>query len=179
MRRTTMTLAAAALTFGLAACETEGGADGADTAMMTGGADTMSAMQQEGMGERMEIQFQAVNNSGVGGEVYLTPTGERTTVVVTLQPPAGADPSGHTHMAHIHTGTCANIGTVVASLDTIVNDTSRGPTSTTVVDISLAALTDGNHLVAAHEAGGTPGSPVVCAEIPAGMGGSDTAATAM
>lgn len=178
MRRTLMSLTTAAFALGLAACETEG-ADDAEMETMTGGADTMSAMQPDAMGERMEFQFQAVNNSGVGGAVYLTPTGDRTTVVVELQPPPGASPEGHTHMAHIHSGTCASIGSVVAPLDNIVNDASRGPTSTTVVDIDIATLTDGNHLVAAHEAGGTPGAPVVCADIPAGTAGGDTAATAM
>lgn len=193
MRRTFWSITAVALAVGVSACEPREGAE--DTAVTTGGADTAGGMMQddsitrmqEGMGERMEFAFEPVRNSGASGEVYLTPVSDSTTVVITLEPPSDAAEQPHHHMAHIHTGTCDAIGSVVAPLDTVVSGPDRGPTSTTVVGIDIATLTDGNHLVAAHEAGGTPGSPIVCAEIPSQAGGptggnttgSDTTTTSM
>lgn len=177
MRMTGSTMTMAALVAGLVACEGGAGAGGGDTTMMTGGADTanMSEMQrqQEGMGERMQAQLQPVNNSGVSGEVNLTPAGNGTTITLTLEGSDAAEgEQARRHLAHVHTGTCANIGSVVAPLDSIVADSGRGLTSTTLVDIDAATLADGNHLVAAHEAGGNPGRPIVCADIPRQMGGT-------
>ena len=170
-------MTAAALALGLAACET--GGEAAHDTVTTGGADTAGQTVQE-TGGRMELQLEPVNNSGVSGEVYLTPVQGSTTVVVVIEPSDTVGSEGHSHAAHIHSGTCDNIGGVVAPLETIVNNPTSGPTSTTFVQLDMATLGDGNHLVAAHEAGGEPGQPVVCAEIPAqGASGTDTAQAAI
>ena len=168
----------AVLATGLAACEAQ---NAEDTNVMTGGADTMAqagmdslAQQQKGMGERMEFEFQPVNNSEASGEVYATPAEGRTTIILTIN--AADTAQGQRHMAHIHAGTCENIGQVVAPLEAVTTVSGEG-TSTTLLGQDFETFADGNHVVAAHEAGGEPGRTILCAPIPAeGTGGaSDTA----
>ncbi len=182
--RTAATVTTLALMLGLAACEAPGERD-QEAGTMTGGADTgvmagMDTMNQTGgMGAASEFELRSINNSGVTGRVTLTPSGNQTSVTLTLE---GTD-AAQRHLAHIHTGTCENIGNPVAPLDSLMSSGGQaGVSSTTLVPIDIATLGDGNHVVAAHEAGGTPGRPVVCAAIPAaggagtGMTGADTAA---
>lgn len=176
MKRMLSGLAAAALALGLAACET--GGEAADDTTTTGGADTAGSATEtpQEMGGRMEVQLEPVNNSGASGEVYLTPVEGSTTVVVVLEQSDSVGNEGQSHAAHIHSGNCENIGGVVAPLEAIVSNPTSGPTSTTFVQHGMETIGDGNHLIAVHEAGGEPGRPIMCAEIPAqGASGSDTA----
>lgn len=179
MQSTIRSITVAALALGLAACEAQ---NAEDTTTMTGGADTMAqagmdsmTQQQEGMGERMELDFQPVNNSGASGKVNITPAEGRTTVILTIE--ASDTAEGQRHAAHIHSGTCANIGPVVAPLEAVTTVSGEG-TSTTLLGQDLDTFADGNHVVAAHEAGGEPGATIACAPIPAegSTGGSDTTA---
>ena len=180
MQKMIRTAAVAALAVGLAACESRD----ADDTTMTGGVDTMAQMpadtmtqQQEGMGERVELQLEAVNNSGASGDVNITPADGRMTVILTIDASGAAAEDGQRHAAHIHTGTCEAIGEVVAPLEAVPTVGGRG-TSTTLLGESFDQFADGNHVVAAHEAGDTPGPAIVCAEIPA-QGGSDTTQTSI
>lgn len=121
-----------------------------DTDMGMAG-DTMA-----GMGSRIAIN--ALNDSGVSGNVELTPEGSGTRVMVSLTgAPAGA------HKGHIHEGTCANLGAVVQPLD----DIQASGSSTTTVNIPSATVMNGQHVIAYHTAGGDPGQPIACAAIPA------------
>lgn len=170
---------ALALALGLAACETRQSGAAGEGGTMTGGADAGAAAdsagqasriteQQEGVGERIALELRPLNESGISGEVNLTPTENQTTVIVTLE---GTEAQAR-HMAHVHTGTCENIGSPVAPLEPIGGAAAQGPTSTTLIDMDAATLTDGNHVVVAHEAGGSPGRPVVCAPIRSGGSGA-------
>lgn len=187
MQSMTRIMAVASLAAAVAACESRT----ADDTTMTGRADTMAQMgadtitqQQEGMGERVSAELQPVNNSGASGEVNITPADGRMTVILTLDAGSAggaADSAGQAqqHAAHIHTGTCENIGEVVAPLEAVPTVAGRG-TSTTLLGQELDQFADGNHVVAAHAAGATPGAPIVCAPIPAqGAQGSDTAQTSI
>ena len=134
----------AVLATGLAACEAQ---NAEDTNVMTGGADTMAqagvdslAQQQEGMGERMEFEFQPVNNSEASGEVYATPAEGRTTIILTIN--AADTAQGQRHMAHIHAGTCENIGQVVAPLEAVTTVSGEG-TSTTLLGQDFETFADG------------------------------------
>lgn len=120
-----------------------------DTGMM------MAGGEMAGMGSQIAIN--AVNNSGVSGNVELTPEGNQTRVMVNL---VGA-PSGE-HKGHIHEGTCANLGTVVQPLE----DIDASGSSTTTVNIPAATVMNGQHVIAYHVAGGDPGQPIACADIP-------------
>jgi hypothetical protein len=100
--------------------------------------------------------------SGITGEVLIEPAADATHVSVTLH---GAEAGQH--QGHIHTGTCAQPGGVVAPLEPVTLSDAGHGTAMATVDVPAATLRDGRHIVVYHEAGGSPGAPVACAEIPA------------
>jgi hypothetical protein len=112
----------------------------------------------------MTADFTGLNDSPASGTLQLRPTSAtQTEVVVNLQGFAAAG----AHEGHIHMGTCAAPGQVVAPLQPVNVDAAGAGTSTSTVDQALMSIADGNHIVAYHAAGGDPGAPVVCAAIPA------------
>ena len=122
-----------------------------DTAGMAAG--TAGGMQT--------IPFTPVGSGGHTGTVMIHPAGQQTQVMVQL-----SGPQSGVHQGHIHTGTCDNMGSVVQPLQP-VDVPQTGPGSvTSTVDIPPATVMDGQHIVLYHTAGGSPGAPVVCANIP-------------
>lgn len=107
------------------------------------------------------INLQPLNNSGTMGEATLSEAATGTQVMVRL---TNATPGEHA--GHIHQGTCDNLGSVVTPLQPITVDGGTGMMTTTV-DIPLGTVTNGQHLIAYHEAGGNPGAVITCGEIPA------------
>ncbi|MCL5946720.1 MAG: hypothetical protein M1298_01680 [Chloroflexi bacterium] len=97
------------------------------------------------------------NNSGVSGTATLTEMGNQTQVVihVTGEPSSGSEP------AHIHIGTCANLGAVKYPLANVVNGTS-----TTVVNASLPSLMTGNFAINLHKSAAQIRVYVACGDIP-------------
>jgi hypothetical protein len=132
-----------------------------DTMMMGTGTTQDPAMSPQTMGST--IALQAVGGSGITGEATLTESGQQTQIMVRLM---GSQPNA-THQGHIHEGTCANVGSVVVALDPITVDAQNMGSSTTTVDVPIHTVANGQHLIAYHEAGGTPGAPVACGEVPA------------
>jgi hypothetical protein len=102
-----------------------------------------------------------LEGSGVIGTVEIDGTGAQPVVTVTL---TGATEG--TLQGHIHGGTCADRTGAIMPLEPVEADASGSGQSTTTVDIPLATLMDGRHIVVYHEAGGSPGASVACAEIP-------------
>ena len=106
------------------------------------------------------LVFTPVNNSGFTGNVVLTDMGDHTRVALTLNSPANTDASAD-HNAAIHTGTCAAPGAKVQGLDDVEGN---GKASNTEVNMRLAQLTDGQHIIVANE---NPGDrAIVCVAIP-------------
>jgi hypothetical protein len=134
-----------------------------DTTMMGTGTMQDRAMTPQAMGSTVALQ--AVGGSGITGEATLTESAQRTQVMVRLM---GSQPNA-THQGHIHEGTCANVGSVVVPLDPITVDAQSMGTSTTTVDVPIHTVANGQHLIAYHVAGGSPGAPAACGEIPAHM----------
>src|SRR6478609_4509784 len=66
--------------------------------------------------------------------------------------PSIGDISTVPHPAHIHTGTCANLGDVVAPLNdvTLVQGSDRVSVSTTDVDLSIHDILDSPHAIMSH-----------------------------
>jgi hypothetical protein len=136
-----------------------------DTTMMGAPAGTTPAagtgtMMGAGMGST--IAMQPVGGSGVSGEATLTESGQQTQVMVRLM----GSTANATHQGHIHSGTCASPGAVVVPLQSISVDAQGSGTSTSTVDVPIHTAANGQHIVVYHEAGGSPGAPVVCGEIP-------------
>lgn len=110
------------------------------------------------------VAMNPVGSSGVSGTAEVMAHGEgQTMVMVTLNGPAGA--SG-THAGHVHTGTCDSPGGVVAPLENVEMTNGTGTASSTV-DVPMSTVMNGQHIVVYHEAGGSPGTPVVCGALPA------------
>lgn len=170
-----------ALPFALAAC---GGGDdaaagGADTTaavtdtttapMATGttpmSTDTTMAGAQPVGGA---VTMNAVGTSGVTGTAQIMDHGGSQTMVTVNLTAQG----NTTHGGHIHTGTCEQPGPPVVPLQDITLANGAGSSSSTV-DVPLATVMNGQHIIAYHErAGDNPGSPVVCGAIPAQQGGT-------
>jgi hypothetical protein len=107
---------------------------------------------------------QAKNNSGITGTVTLTKSGDSTQVAVALS----GGRAGQKYPSHIHGGTCAKPGAVVAPLADVAVGKDKSGTSTTMVLTSVldsARTKFGSLVEQSHMARGM--RPVACAEIPA------------
>ena len=124
--------------------------------------DTLSVTGEGGM--QAAVVLNELGGSGVSGETTVAPgdASGQTTVNVTLRAAGGA---GGVHQGHIHSGTCTQIGGVVVPLPPVTVAGGTG-TATSSVAVDAMSVMDGAHVVVYHEAGGNPGSPVVCGEIP-------------
>jgi hypothetical protein len=176
--RSTPFWALAALPFALAACGggddevAEGTAEGttvvadsgtmAPTQPMT--ADTgMSGAQAMGGA----VAMNAVGSSGVTGQAQFMSQGEGTMVTVNLTAQGNT-----THSGHIHQGTCDAPGEVVVPLQDVTLSNGAGSSSSTI-QVPLATVMNGQHIVAYHAGSGADtGAPVVCGQIPAQAGGT-------
>lgn len=127
----------------------------------TTGMAAAPAPMDTGMAAGMNtVQMNPVGNSGVSGEAALSDANGQTQVAVTLTGTTGTG----THQGHIHQGTCDSPGQVVAPLQPITAGASASSTST--ASLPMSTVMDGRHIVVYHEAGGSPGSPIVCGAIP-------------
>jgi Cu/Zn superoxide dismutase len=116
--------------------------------------------------QSITIQLAEQNGSGQSGTAVLTADGATTKVVLDLaNSPAGPQP------AHIHTGTCANLGGVVYPLEFPQNGKS-----TSTVNQPLSALQTGNFAINVHKSPQESSVYVACGDIPA-AGGAQAAAS--
>lgn len=109
------------------------------------------------------VAMNAVGGSGVTGQAQIMDHGQgQTMVIVTLNGQGSS-----THSGHIHQGTCDSPGEVVVPLEDVTLANGTG-SSTSTVNVPMADVMNGQHIVAYHEsAGANPGAPVVCGQIPA------------
>ena len=136
-------LAAALLGLALAGC---GGGGGADTGALTGVAG----------GGDVTVQLEQQNDSGQTGTAALTANGEKTSVFVLL------DIAGETDQpAHIHEGTCEDLGDVAHGLQNL-----SGGQSESTVDVSLEELQKGDYAVNVHLSEAEIETYVSCGNIP-------------
>lgn len=168
----------AALPFALVAC---GGGDEAadgDTAESAVITDTTTGMSTtpapmpadtgmagaQAMGSA--VTMNAVGSSGVTGQAQFMSQGEGTMVMVNLTAQGNS-----THSGHIHQGTCDAPGEVVVPLQDVTLANGTGSSSTTI-QVPLATVMNGQHIVAYHAGSGAEaGAPVVCGQIPAQAAG--------
>lgn len=176
--RSTRLWALAALPFALAAC------GGADEEVAVGDADGVAVVPAEGaapvtpmpadtgMGATTPVAgtvtMNPVGTSGVSGQAqFMEHGGTETMVMVNLTAQGNS-----THSGHIHQGTCDAPGEVVVPLQDITLANGTGSSSSTI-QVPLATVMNGQHIVAYHEsAGENPGAPVVCGAIPAQQAGA-------
>ncbi|HEX6910825.1 MAG TPA: hypothetical protein VF142_10535 [Longimicrobium sp.] len=174
----------AAIPFALAACgggddAAEGAADTTAASMdsMTTTTTTMPADTGMAGAQAMgsAVTMNAVGGSGVTGQAQFMDHGGGSTMVTVNLTAQG----NTTHSGHIHTGTCDAPGDVVAPLQDITLANGTGSSSSTL-QIPLATVMNGQHIVAYHQGQGeNAGAPVVCGQIPAQGAAGDSATTAM
>jgi hypothetical protein len=177
--RSTRLWVLAALPFALTACG--GGDEAADdagegAAVVTDSVATTTGTPMPGdtamsgshsMGSA--VTMNAVGSSGVTGQAQFMDQAGQTMVMVNLTAQGNS-----THSGHIHTGTCASPGAVVAPLQDITLANGSG-TSSSTVPVPMSTVMNGQHIVAYHASSGeNPGAPVVCGQIPAHQGGDST-----
>jgi hypothetical protein len=99
------------------------------------------------IGDTETLNLGEVDDSGVGGDVRFTVlTQNETDVVIEVQ---DAQPNA-SYQAAVHQGTCDNVGPQRHALETIqTNEQGDGAASTTL-NVQLATVMDGNHVVALH-----------------------------
>jgi hypothetical protein len=117
-----------------------------------GGSDDAGAGDEE-----LSLELVEQNGSGQSGTATLTPAGEGSTrVVLELEsPPEEPQP------AHVHSGTCDDIGDVFAPLESL----TEGESESTVM-LSLDELQRGGLIVHAHKSEAEFDVSVACAAIP-------------
>jgi hypothetical protein len=103
------------------------------------------------------VELKAVGDSGVSGQATLTPADDKTTVSITL---TGA-PEGVAQPAHIHQGTCADLGAPKYPLQAIENGKSE-----TTIDAKISDLTTGDLAINVHKSKEEIATYVACGEIP-------------
>jgi hypothetical protein len=74
------------------------------------------------------------------------------------------------HPAHIHTGTCADLGDIVAPLGdvTLVSGSNRVGTSTTKIGLSLKDILGSPHAIMTHASAADLGTYIACADLVGG-----------
>jgi hypothetical protein len=112
-------------------------------------------------GDPVQFSMAAVNGNGVTGTVMIQDEeGDGATVTVTLQ---GLEPNSQ-HAGHVHVGSCAAQGAILAGLNPITAD-AQGAGSATTTDVPDELLVFG-YYVQYHVALTPPGDPISCGNIP-------------
>ena len=103
------------------------------------------------------ITMKAQNGSGEDGTATLTQAGADLTVTISI-------PSGPTtpQPAHIHMGSCANLGGVKYPLTNVVS----GKSTTTLKGVTLASVQTGGFAINVHKSASDLGTYVSCGDIP-------------
>lgn len=114
------------------------------------------------------VPINELNDSGVSGDASLTDNGNGSTTVDVL-----VDGATGGHPAHIHAGTCADLGDIVYPL----TDVDASGASVTVIETSLAdLLASGPYAINVHLSADAIGTYVACGDIPTEAVGGDTTA---
>jgi hypothetical protein len=99
------------------------------------------------VGDTETVNISEVEDSGVRGDVRFTVLAENETDV--LVEVRDAQPNASYQVA-VHQGTCDNVGAQRHSLDTIQTNEQGDGAATTTLNVRLANVMDGNHVVALH-----------------------------
>lgn len=112
------------------------------------------------------VPINELNGSGISGDASLTDNGDGTTTVDIL-----VDGATGGHPAHIHSGTCTELGDVVYPL----TDVDASGESVTVIDVPLSELqTTGPYAINIHLSADEIGTYVACGDIPQTAAGGET-----
>jgi hypothetical protein len=148
---TSLMAVAAALT--LSACAAE---EGGEMEEAVEEAAPAPAAEEGAMMEPVSVAMEPKNESGVTGEATATHHGDSVTVEVSI---AGASAEGE-FMAHVHSGTCAETGGVLAALTSLQVSGGSGTSATTLAASEVPQ--DQGAVIQVHD---TTGTPVACGDL--------------
>jgi hypothetical protein len=111
--------------------------------------------------ESLMADLTPLDDSGVDGSVHIDVAGEQPVITVSLRNAAEG-----VYQGHVHGGSCANRTRAIVPLQAVTVGADGSGAATSTVELDAATLLDGNHIVVYHEAGGSPGASITCAEIP-------------
>lgn len=108
---------------------------------------------------KMTYQLQAQNGSGETGTIVLVPTADgKGTVVTVTTKGGGADPQP----IHVHKGPCAKLEPKPTyPLKAVIG----GMSETTLAEVPIATLTDGDWAINVHKSTSEVGVYVACADL--------------
>jgi hypothetical protein len=99
------------------------------------------------IGDTETVGLSQVENSGVSGDARFTVLSmNETDVIVEIE---DAVPNA-TYRVAIHRGTCDNVGAQAHQLDSVETNAQGDGALSTALNVRLANLTDGNHVVAVY-----------------------------
>jgi hypothetical protein len=117
--------------------------------------ETTAETTEAAGGEAVTIDLAEQSGSGQSGTATLEPGDGMVTVTIELEnPPADPQP------AHIHSGTCPEVGDVVHPLTNVENGSSE-----TEVAVSLEELQGGEFAINVHQSEADIGTYVACGDI--------------
>jgi Cu/Zn superoxide dismutase len=114
----------------------------------------------ETLPQSIEVELAEVNDSGQSGTATLSPNGDGT-LNVTIELSGGSE---EPQPAHIHEGSCPDVGEVVAALNNVVDGTSTSEN----VNFSLDDLTgaeSGGFAINVHKSAAAIDDYVACGDI--------------
>jgi opacity protein-like surface antigen len=106
----------------------------------------------------VRVNVSALNKSGENGTATLTQIGNDTLIELAF-PDTGAIPQP----AHIHTGSCAKLTPAPTMFE---SGYVGGKSTTTLKNVSLASLQNGNFAINVHKSTSDLGTYVACGDIP-------------
>ncbi|SRR5579872_1337513 len=125
-------------------------------ALLTVAAMTSIALAADPAAGALTVTMAAQNNSNETGTATLTQDGKNVRVDLQVaNAPSAAQP------AHVHTGSCANLGGVAYPLSSVVN----GKSTTVLKNVSLKDLTGKPYAINVHKSADDLKTYVSCGEI--------------
>ena len=107
----------------------------------------------------LTIQISELENSGQSGTAELVARGAQTEIIIKIK---AGPPANDPQPTHVHFGACGpNVGTIRFNLNSLV-----AGESTTLIDASLASLTDGNTNLNIHKSLNEFAIFTACGDIP-------------
>ena len=142
--------------FAMAACGSEAEATQSPWISPSDEPTPTPAVSTSGEGTRVVVHLSPVDGEGQIGTATLTSDGVTTTVEIDVGPITGdAQP------IHIHVGTCEDVGSVLHSLQNVVNGKS-----TTTVNRPLEKILAADTLVNVHASYADASNYTACAQLP-------------
>lgn len=118
--------------------------------------EAVEAAGDDALGDTVTVDLDEQSSSGVSGEARISESDGQLEVSVTLDGDDGSSP----RPAHIHAGSCDELGDVVYPLE----DAGESP-STSTVDATLEELVDGDFAINVHESAEALENYIACGSI--------------